>query len=101
MARVYKRDKQGRFAATGSGGSKQSLKGGGAPKSTVSASPRRLNKAEAAYWEMKHGKGKSKWKSDSKVLAEMQRRGLVKGNDPMGELINIASRARRKRGASY
>lgn len=85
MTRRYRRDSKGRFAATA--GSK------------ISPSPRRLTAAEKAYTEIKAQK--SKFRSDAKVRAEMQRRGFLKGADPQGQLINIASNARRKRGGSY
>lgn len=85
MARQYRRDSNGRFAGTG--GSK------------ISPSPRRLTAAEKAYTEIKSQK--SKFRSDAKVRAEMQRRGFLKGDDPQGQLINIASSARRKRGGTY
>ncbi len=67
------------------------------PANKIAPSPRRPNAAERAYMEIKNGKGKSKFRSDKKVLEEMQRRGFLKGKDPQGQLINIASQARRKK----
>lgn len=71
------------------------------PANKIAASPRRLNAAERAYMEITTGKGKSKFRSDRKVREEMQRRGFLKGKDAQGDLITIASRARRKRGGTY
>lgn len=85
MARKYRRNSKGQFAATA--GSK------------ISPSPRRLTAAEKAYAEIKAQK--SKFRSDAKVQAEMQRRGFLKGADPRGQLINIASSSRRKRGQAF
>jgi hypothetical protein len=74
---------------------------GGKPANNISASPRRLNAAERAYIDITTGKGKSKFRSDKKVREEMQRRGFLTGKDAQGDLITIASRARRKRGGTY
>lgn len=62
----------------------------------VAASPMRMNAAEKAYAEIKQQR--SKFGSDAKVRAEMQRRGFLKGKDAQGELINIAASARKKAG---
>jgi len=67
----------------------------------VKASPRQRTAAEAAYLDIKHGKGRSKFNSDAKVRAEMQRRGFLKGSDPHGELISIAHSARAKTGRNH
>jgi hypothetical protein len=69
-----------------------------APKATnkVSASPRRLSKAEQDYMDIQSQK--SKFRSDKKVREEMQRRGHLKGSDPQGDLIKIAYTARAKKG---
>jgi hypothetical protein len=72
---------------------------GSKPANKVSPSPRRLNAAEKAYAEIKAQK--SKFRSDKKVREEMQRRGFLKGPDPQGQLIMIASRARKKKGSPY
>jgi hypothetical protein len=70
------------------------------PANKIVGSPRRHNAAEAAYWQIKTGKGRSKFNSDKKVREEMQRRGFLKGSkDPQGDLIRIASSARRKKGS--
>lgn len=68
------------------------------PANKIVASPRRLNAAERAYMEITTGKGKSKFRSGKKVREEMQRRGFLKGKDVQGQLIKLASNARRKRG---
>jgi hypothetical protein len=115
--RKYNRDSRGRFASSGGGGGKSAgkaskpaassaPKGSGrgkskaaeAPKAAnkVSASPRRLTKAEQAYMEIKAQK--SKFRSDKKVREEMQRRGFLKSGDPQGELIKLAYNARAKKG---
>ena len=65
----------------------------------IQPSPRRLNAAEKAYLEIKAQKGK--FGSDKKVIAEMTRRGFLKGADPQGQAIRIASNARRKKGSPY
>jgi hypothetical protein len=69
----------------------------GKPKAAnkVSASPRRLSKAEQDYADIRSQK--SKFRSDKAVRAEMQRRGHLKGKDPQGELIGIAANARGKK----
>jgi hypothetical protein len=96
MASRFIRDKRGRFAGSGSG----RLKSGLAGKKSKSKSPSKtLNKTEKAYLEIKSQK--SKFKSDRKVFAEMQRRGFLKGADPMGQLIKVASNARTKQGAPF
>jgi hypothetical protein len=86
-------------ASKSRGGAKPGGKGGARPANKIVASPRRLNSAERAYMEIKAQK--SKFRSDKKVREEMQRRGFLKGRDPQGQLINIASRARRKRGQPF
>jgi hypothetical protein len=73
----------------------------GGPANAIKPSPRRLNAAEQAYMDITTGKGRSKFRSDAKVRAEMQRRGFLTGKDAQGQLIMIASRARRKKGATY
>ena len=116
MARNYQRDSQGRFSGSGgrsSGGSGGASKGGnkGGPlppppkaatkngANAIKPGPRRLNAAEKAYLEIKAQK--SKFGSDKKVIAEMARRGFLKGPDPQGQAIRIASSARRKKGSPY
>jgi hypothetical protein len=117
--RKYNRDARGRFASSGGGGGKSAgkpskpaassapkAKGSGRGKAKpadapnaankVSASPRRLTKAEQAYMEIKAQK--SKFRSDKKVREEMQRRGFLKSSDPQGELIKLAYNARAKKG---
>lgn len=68
----------------------------------IRPSPRRHTAAEAAYWDIKNGKGKSRFRSDKKVREEMRRRGFLKDSkDPQGDLIKIARSARRKKGSWY
>jgi hypothetical protein len=65
----------------------------------IQPSPRRLNAAEKAFLEIRAQR--SKFRSDKKVIAEMMRRGFLKGPDPQGQAINIASSARRKKGSPF
>ncbi len=96
MARRYIRDKSGRFAGSGSSRFKSRSAG---KKSKSKSSGKALNNPEKAYLAIKSQK--SKFGSDRKVFAEMQRRGFLKGADPMGQLIKVASNARIKQGAPF
>lgn len=66
----------------------------------VAPSPRRLDPAEQAYMQIKSQR--SKFRSDAKVRAEMQRRGFLKGaKDPQDALMRVARSARLKKGSPY
>ena len=90
MARRYIRDKQGRFASTGS-------KGGGTisakPKNKVALSPRRLNKNEQIVRDVMTNK---KLRSDRQRKAEMIKRGLSANSD----FVAIAAKVRAKQGGT-
>jgi hypothetical protein len=66
------------------------------PANKIAPSPRRANVAEAAYREIRSQK--SKFGSDKKVMAEMERRGFLNAKDKRGQMIRIASNSRRKQG---
>ena len=110
---AIRRDARGRFAGGGGGSSSKPKPPGWSPAmkaarsasppptgNKVAPSPRQLNPAEKAYMAIKSQR--SKFRSDAKVRAEMQRQGFLKGaKDPQDALMRIARSARKKKGSPY